>query len=345
MQTPGLIGGLLGIEEITNKPTKEPGFFDGRHLRLADARSGIWLLVELLSPKNVWMPSFVCKVMIEAVEKAGVPVCHFDLNYDMKLNSLDWIDQVQPNDLVIIVDYMGYPSETDCVNQLREKKAWILDDASQAWPSNVQANIADFTLYSPRKLLGLPDGAVLCFQSNGTLMSDVNLKPPPTDWIMKSLAVVQRRRDFDRWNGTDPWQELFKEVNDTFPLGPYQMSEFSHAMMTHGINFENIAHRRNENYLVLNELLQDIALFPNSGPKMVPLGFPIRVSDRQNLQDHLLSNNISTGVNWNLEGYISDVHEESHRLSKDIMTLPCDQRYSKDDMVDIAETINNHIKQ
>ena len=74
------IGGLLGIEEITNKPSGDPGFFDGSHLRLTDARSGIWLLVELLSPNTVWMPSFVCKVMIEAVELAGVTVRHFELD-------------------------------------------------------------------------------------------------------------------------------------------------------------------------------------------------------------------------------------------------------------------------
>jgi len=338
-----LIGGLLGIEEITQDTTVDPGFFEGNNLRLADARSGIWLLVELLSPKTVWMPSFACKVMIEAVEKAGVPVCHFDLNYDMKLNSLDWIDQVQTNDLVILLDYMGYPSDTDCVHQLQKKKVWILEDASQAWPSNVQSNTADFTLYSPRKFLGLPDGAVLCFQGNSTLMSNVDLKPPPTDWLIKSLAVVQWRRDFDLWNGAEPWRELFKEVNETFPLGPFQMSEFSHAMMTDGINFDNIEHRRNENYLILNNLLKDLALFPNSNLKMVPLGFPIRVSNRQKLQDHLLINNISTGIHWNLEGVIPDIHTESHRLARDIITLPCDQRYSKDDMIYIAETINNYI--
>ncbi|SVD61624.1 uncharacterized protein METZ01_LOCUS414478, partial [marine metagenome] len=36
--------------------------------------------------------------------------------------------------------------------------------------------------------------------------------------------------------------------------------------------------------------------------------------------------------------------EESHRLSKDIITLPCDQRYNEDDMVYVAETIREHIK-
>jgi hypothetical protein len=336
------IGGLLGIEEITTKPSEDPGFFDGSHLCLTDARSGIWLLVELLSPKTVWMPSFVCKVMIEAVEKAGVPVCHFELDYDMRMKSSDWTDQVQPNDLVIFLDYMGYPSHADCANQIREKKAWILDDASQAWPSNVQSEIADFTLYSPRKFLGLPDGAVLCFQNHSDLMTDVNLDPPPQDWIMKSLAVVQWRRDFDRWNSANPWQELFKTVNDTFPLGPYQMSTFSQMMMTHGINFQHIATRRNENYVVLNELLRDIALFPKAHLDIVPLGFPIRVRNREGLQAHLLNHNVASGVHWNLQGVIPTKYEESHRLSKDIITLPCDQRYNEDDMNYMAEIIRKY---
>ena len=339
-----LVGGLLGIEEITNTPSEDPGFFDGSHLRLTDARSGIWLLVELLSPKTVWMPSFVCKVMIEAVDKAGVPVCHFELDYDMRMHSTDWIHEVQANDLVIFLDYMGYPSHSDCTKQLREKKAWILDDASQAWPSNTQSNIADFTLYSPRKFLGLPDGAVLCFHNNSDLMTDVNLELPPQDWIMKSLAVVQWRRDFDRWNATNPWQELFKTVNDTFPLGPYQMSAFSHMMMTYGINFQHIANRRNANYVILNKLLHDIALFPNAPLDMVPLGFPIRVNNRQDLQDHLLNHNVTSGAAWNLQGVIPNRYKESHRLSKDIITLPCDQRYNEDDMVYVAETIRKHIK-
>ena len=134
------IGGLLGIEEITNKPSKDPGFFDGSHLCLTDARSGIWLLTKLLSPGTVWMPSFVCKVMIEAVEKARVPVCHFELDYDMRIKSSDWTDQVKANDLVIFVDYMGYPYHTNCTKKIREKKAWILDDASQACSSEGAAH-------------------------------------------------------------------------------------------------------------------------------------------------------------------------------------------------------------
>ena len=338
------IGGLLGLEAITNKPSEDPGFFDGSHLRLTDARSGIWLLTKLLSPTTVWMPSFVCKVMIEAVETAEARVCHFELDYDMRINSSDWIDQVQENDLVIFLDYMGYPYHADCTKQIREKKAWILDDASQAWPSNVQPERADFTLYSPRKFLGLPEGAVLCFQNNSDLMNNVNLKHPPKDWIMQSLAVVQWRRDFDRWGDTNPWQKIFKIVNDTFPLGPYQMSEFSHMMMTHGINFQQIATRRNENYVILNELLHDVALFPKAPLDMVPLGFPVRVGNRQHLQDHLLSHNIISGVHWNLQGVIPNRYVESHKLSKDIITLPCDQRYNKDDMIYIAETIRKHIR-
>jgi len=63
-----IIGGMFGLEEILNPNSSAPPFLDNRSILLANARSGIALLVELLSPAHVWMHSYLCEANV---------LCHF----------------------------------------------------------------------------------------------------------------------------------------------------------------------------------------------------------------------------------------------------------------------------
>ena len=69
-----IIGGMFGLEETPNPDCSTPSFLNGRDILLANARSGISLAVELLSPSQVWMPSYLCRVMVEAVPESAATV-------------------------------------------------------------------------------------------------------------------------------------------------------------------------------------------------------------------------------------------------------------------------------
>ena len=84
-------------------------------------------------------------------------------------------------------------------------------------------------------------------------------------------------------------------------------------------------------------------MFPQLG-SIVPLGFPLRVLERDRVRDALFDQEIYPPVHWPLKGVVPRRFVESHRLSAEILTLPCDQRYCPDDMERMASIVTKAIR-
>jgi hypothetical protein len=96
---------------------------------------------------------------------------------------------------------------------------------------------------------------------------------------------------------------------------------------------------RRENYIMLWNALSDFSLCGELRDEVVPLGFPIKVSNRDILQSLFFQANIFPPVHWNISEIIPRDFKESHRLSREELTLPCDQRYGKEEMSKIIDVI------
>jgi hypothetical protein len=90
--------------------------------------------------------------------------------------------------------------------------------------------------------------------------------------------------------------------------------------------------------------LGDIALFPGLSPEVVPLGFPIRVRNRDQIRQALFEHDIYPPVHWPIQGIVPAEFRDSHRLSAEIMTLLCDQRYSRQDMDRMAQLVLQELR-
>ena len=116
------------------------------------------------------------------------------------------------------------------------------------------------------------------------------------------------------------------------PCQPMRMSELSTLLLHHRIDYQEAGRRRRENYRFLASELADVAIFPDLGPGVVPLGFPVRILDRDRLRQALFDSEIYPAVHWPIADVVPREFEMSHRLAGEIMTLPCDQRYTQSDM-------------
>lgn len=329
---PRIIGGMFGLGETSNPSRSMPPFLRGNSILLANARSGIALLIELLSPAHVWMPSYLCEVMIKAVDELRTSVKFYEVDYDLSLSSSEWLDSVQPNDLVVLIDYFGFPSDPYWIKLAKERGARVLEDGCQALLSEEAGRFSDFVLFSPRKFVGVPDGGILVY--NHEIACDaIKIETPPSAWWLKAFSASVLRRDFDLHGGNRRWFELFQETEDEGPIGPYAMSEFSRVLLQHGFDYSMIAEKRVENYELLANELREFALFPSLPSGVVPLGFPIRVKDRDRVRQVLFSHEIYPPVHWPIQGVVPEEFSDSHKLASEIMTLPCDQRYGEDDMM------------
>jgi dTDP-4-amino-4,6-dideoxygalactose transaminase len=336
---PEIIGGMFGLEEVLpNLNGCTPPFLKGRDIFLANGRSGIWLLIELLSPSQVWMPSYLCGGMLPAVDQSATDVRFYEVDYDLAVPSLEWLDNVRPGDLVILIDYFGFPCDSSCAARAKEQGAWVLEDACQALLSGEVGQFSDFVVFSPRKFLGVPDGGVLILNRELDCQ-DIDLTPPPAEWWLKAFSASVLRREFDIHGGNRHWFKLFQEADSTGPIGYYAMSELSKALLRHSFDYSTIAQRRIDNYKFLTEVLGDIALFPSLSANIVPLGFPIRVKNRDRLRQMLLDHQIYPPVHWPIQGIVPRKFRDSHKLADEIMTLPCDQRYDRRDMKRMVSVI------
>ena len=322
------IGGMFGLAEpIPSAQGNTPPFLTESSVLCANASSGIALLAARLTPIRVWLPSYLCGAVRAALGRCDAKTIFYELDYDLTMRSSAWVGDVQRGDLIVVIDYFGYPCAVDC-DEVRARGGWVLEDASQALLSGHVGRHADFVVFSPRKFLGVPDGGILVTKD----LAIAALRDVPERWWLKALAAATGRRDFDLHGGANHWFKLFQEIEANRPIGSYAMSQLSRLLLVNCFDYRAIAKRRIANYRRLSQTLSDVALFPSLPSGVVPLGFPIRVRNRRSVLQSLFNEQIFPPVHWPLHGVVPKVFKDSHRLARNIMTLPCDQRYDYRDM-------------
>src|ERR1700690_3858236 len=112
-----IIGGMYGLElfgqEVTSAKAHEPAFLTQPHLLLATARSAFTLLARMLRPKTVWLPAYLCDVMLGAFSAHLMDVRFYPVDEHLGIAEEDWLSEIQPNDMVLFIDYFGFSQWAD----------------------------------------------------------------------------------------------------------------------------------------------------------------------------------------------------------------------------------------
>jgi hypothetical protein len=157
----------------------------------------IWhLALNRLQPTQVWVPSYLCDAILGAIDPKITVARFYEVDYDLRVPSNQWVADVASGDLVLFIDYFGYPYDRQLGACVEEKGAWIVEDASQALLSSHVGELSDFVLFSLRKWIGVPDGGILRIPENSRLR-DTSLKTPPAVWWLKALRAAVLRKEFD----------------------------------------------------------------------------------------------------------------------------------------------------
>lgn len=321
-----------------------PPFVSEHSVLLANARSGIAVAIERMRPGRVWVPSYLCHTILEGVEAAGAQLEFYEIDCNLRVRSLDWVGRVRRGDIVIVIDYFGWPCDGECVARVRERGAWVLEDACQAMLSSRAGKLGDIAVFSPRKYLGVPDGGVLTSNSPEIMFDGVTLEEPPGEWWSKGVSAARMRSEFDARGEPNHWFDLYFEFDATHPVGHYSMSDRAKSLLTTSFDYSAIAARRVGNYCILGSMLARVAIYPELEPGVVPLGFPIRLKDRDRVRRALFEKGIYPPVHWDIRGVVPAEFEDSHTLASEIMTLPCDQRYDESDMERMARAVSEEME-
>lgn len=310
-------GGYIELENFQGNI-----FHDGA-IRLNCGRSALEYLCEAKKIEKLYLPYFLCSSVADLCEKIGVGYEYYHINerfepiYEGKLEESEWL---------YIVNFYGQ-IDNDSLQLWKKKYNRIIVDSAQSYFQKPIEGID--TIYTCRKYFGVADGAFLY-----------------TDMVLnRSLPVDEsfNRMHFLLGRYERTANEFYNEYvanNKLFASEPIkQMSHLTENLLR-GINYEKVAVRRQNNFDILNEefyKINELNLKSVYGAFMYPLLLKNGLEIRKTLQKEKIY--IPTLWPNVLEECPLDSLE--YHFAADILPIPVDQRYGREDMRYLVEVIKH----
>ncbi len=274
-------------------------------------------------PDKIHLPFYTCEVILEPIERLGIDYEFYNINENLELIAYPELGE---REWIIVNNYFGikdeYIKKLSCI--FGDKM--IIDNAQGFY------YIPDYqvrAIYSPRKFFGVADGG---FAKTPDKLEIELESDTSTD---RSIHLL-RRID----SGAGAGFEEFKVNDSSLSKEPMKaMSSLTRAIIS-SINYEEIKDRRRRNFSFLHhELYNNNKLeVPSKSLFECPMVYPY-LTDDPNLRRRLIDNKIFVATYWPnvFEWCAKDTVE--FNLAKQLIPLPIDQRYGKEDMQHILNVI------
>lgn len=284
-------------------------------LHLQSARSAIKLIIKTHNIKEIYIPYFTCKSVLEAIKHSNCKIKFYSINEDLspKLECSD-------NHWIIYNDYFGINSKN--IKKITKKYKNIIIDNAQSF----FAKRSKICFYSPRKFIGVSDGGIL-YDSKSTLQN-----------IQKDYSLNRAKYLFSRLEGGAEYgYKDFLDSEKSLDLEPIKtMSNLTYSLLN-AIDYKTIKQKRVQNYNYLNSVLKK-SIKPFLETNEIPMIYPY--FGNKKLRENLIKNKIFVATYWrDLELWCKKNSFELH-LRDHLIALPIDQRYEIDSMDKIISVIN-----
>ncbi len=302
------IGGYFGLDNLVCNG----GEYYPNLIALNTARNALTYLAKAGKVKKVQIPYLLCDSVSKVCDREGIPYTYYHTdNYFLPILN----HELAEGEFLYLENLYGQISN-EKVAEYRKQFGRIIVDNIHAFFQKPLDGID--IIYSCRKFFGVPDGAYLA--------TDCKLKEElPIDYSENRLAHIYGRvRD-----GASAHYAEFKANDESFKQLPLmQMSETTHKMLS-VLDYERIKKIREDNFLYLYEKLgcrNRLNLRIPEGP----YAYPFYCENGLEVRKKLAERKIYVATLW------PNVLEEKGTVEKEfaenILPLPCDQRYGKDDM-------------
>ena len=322
------------IPTIDNKNKMFPGsvhwFLSGRSALLA-------IIKELHGCHTVAMPSWCCDSVIKPFVDAGMEVRFYPAYWDKKLIQEPRFDC----DVLFLMDYFGFTMTTLPHDSFQG--IVIRDVTHSVFSASYQD--ADYYFGSLRKWCGVWTGGYAWTRDGRGLTVD---NADDGGYALLRERAMQLKNSYINGyvdnNGrtvTDKeYLKLFAQAEKMLEhLGalPADQRDIRAAQL---LDADYIRKRRRQNAEVLMEAFPDWLVFPELCETDCPLFVPILVPEgkRDALRRSLIQSEIYCPVHWPTSEY-HKLTEQERFLYDNELSLVCDQRYAKEDMERVVDTI------
>lgn len=313
------IGGYLELENLINNEYYKDS------IALNNGRNALTFLINKKGIKKVYIPYFLCDCIENILIKNNIQFEKYRI--DKNFNPI-FDKELNEDEYIYIVNYYGQIKNTN-IMKLNEKFKNIIIDNTHSFFQNPVQEID--TIYSCRKFFGVPDGAYL--------ISNIDV-----DFDLKmDISKDRMEHILGRYEGSaTDYYKSFKVSDEKFADEEIKkMSRLTHNIMG-AIDYEKVKEIRNSNFMFLHKNLNQY----NKLDIIVPEGafsYPFYISNSEEIRKKLISNKIYVATLWPNVLKENKYNSIEYKYAKDIIPLPCDQRYDINDMKFIVNIIKNII--
>lgn len=313
------IGGYLELESFHGKEY----YPDLTKVNLG--RTALCWLLESRKIKTIYLPFFLCDSVIDACKRAGTSVIFYHLDSDLTPVLPSGLS-LEGSEYLYLVNYYGQLTDEKILTYQKQYKNIIVDHTHAFYQRPLSG--VD-TLYSCRKFFGLSDGAYL--STDAVLTSGKE-----QDASASRMGHILGRYEKDA--GTY-YQQMLDNAATYHQMDIRTMSPLTQNLLK-AIDYDTIRIKRNDNYGRLKELLPSASPFNRVVPDG-PFAYPYYHKDGIALRKALAKEKIFVPTNWS--NVIRDCTPDSleYQWAANILPLPCDQRYGREEMQRIADVIHS----
>ena len=293
---------------------------------------------------TVLLPALCCESMILPFTLNGCPVNFYKLKPDLTGDEADVLAKAAPGTVLLYMPYFDIqPFTTDFLARLRQSGVVLLEDRTQDIIVGRPAPfLPDYTVASIRKWAALPEG--------GILKTAAALPRAGADGRFGALRrqAMEEKGLYLENGDAGLKRDFLAKFHEAEALldesgEPVAMSMENRAYLEN-IDFARVLSARRRNAAALEQALAELTAAGTIRPlckseTTAGLYYPILLENRDAVQQAMARQNIDCPVIWPIPAQAKGICETCEATAAHILALPCDQRYTEQDMATIAETL------
>jgi dTDP-4-amino-4,6-dideoxygalactose transaminase len=312
-------------------------------------------IIKKVKIKKCWLPSYLDETFIQSFRELNLDYEFYNLKENLQLDTDYLSRRIEKNDVILTVNYFNFLPNNKIVKFLRKLKnnnVIIIEDSTHSFLTNNinLTRIANYSIISLRKWFGIPDGGI-AISNNDLFDKKLIVEKLFYDFVYLRLkyAILKNFYLNKVVNKKDSFREIHNKAEELADL-TIRLNAMSCISKTilNSIDFNNVIYERRKNFKYLLSSFRNLdnidILCKNLKEGICPIGFPIIVAGRDVLREYLATNKIYCPIHWLLPEEIPKKFTYSYFLSQNMITIPCDQRYSIEDMEMIAEKVKKFYK-
>lgn len=300
------IGGYFGLDMFAGQE------YYSNAIKLNNARNALLYLLKARNIKKLYIPWFLCDSVSNLCDRYGYAYEYYHIDRDF-MPVFD--KKLCADEYLYIVNFYGQLSN-DVARQLSVQHQNIIFDNVHAFYQKPLEGID--TVYSCRKFFGVPDGGYLA--TNAVLNEKLPL----------DISADRMKHILGRFEGkASDFYGDFKANDRSFAeLELREMSNLTQNLLR-AIDYETVRRKRNENYAQLDSVLKAInGIKPNIPDG--PYAYPFYCVNGMDIKNRLAKKGIFIATLW--PNVLNSGAELEIDFAKNILPIPCDQRYGEEDM-------------